>query len=177
MWLLITHRPFVVCPRQFLDVPAGTPDLSKHMEDLARRYPAEPVERAALRFCEALARWRGKPELETYKKRPPTLDHTRIPTMPEDGIAGGANVAVRRAIGRYFVIPRTSTADTSTTPVVAASPSNANGTAEIPVGDGTGDGRIVVGRKRSHSNSGLAAPAPLSGNSAGNRWRERRGYV
>ena len=25
----------------------------------------EPVERAALRFCEALAEWRGKPELET----------------------------------------------------------------------------------------------------------------
>ncbi|KAH9025522.1 hypothetical protein EDB85DRAFT_2092808 [Lactarius pseudohatsudake] len=162
---------------RFLDVPAGTPDLSKHMEDLARRYPAEPVERAALRFCEALARWRGKPELETYKKRPSTPDHPRIPTMPEGGIAGSANAAVRRAIGRYFVIPRISTADTSTTPVVAASPSSANGTAEIPVVDGTGDGRVVVGRKRSHSNSGLAAPAPLSGNSAGNRWRERRGYV
>ncbi|KAH9053652.1 hypothetical protein EDB87DRAFT_1650544 [Lactarius vividus] len=156
---------------RFLDVPAGTPDLSKHMEDLAWRYPTEPVERAALRFCEALARWRGKPELETYKKRPPTLDHPRIPTMPEGGIAGGANAAVRRAIGRYFVIPRT---DTSTTPVGATSPS---GTAELPVGDGTGDGRIVVGRKRSHSNSGMAGPAPLSGNSAGNRWRERRGYV
>ncbi|KAH9033235.1 hypothetical protein EDB83DRAFT_2229374 [Lactarius deliciosus] len=52
---------------RFLDVPAGTPDLSKHMEDLARRYPVEPVERAALRFCEALARWRGKPELETVR--------------------------------------------------------------------------------------------------------------
>jgi hypothetical protein len=25
----------------------------------------EPVERAALRFCEALTQWRGKPELET----------------------------------------------------------------------------------------------------------------
>ena len=37
------------------------------MEDLAWRYPAEPVERAALRFCEALARWRGKPELETVR--------------------------------------------------------------------------------------------------------------
>lgn len=35
------------------------------MEDLAWQYPAEAVERAACRFCEAVARWRGKPELET----------------------------------------------------------------------------------------------------------------
>lgn len=35
------------------------------MEDLAWQYPAEPVERAAVRFCEAIAKWRGKPELET----------------------------------------------------------------------------------------------------------------
>ena len=37
------------------------------MEDLAWQFPAEAVERAAVRFCEAIARWRGKPELETYK--------------------------------------------------------------------------------------------------------------
>jgi hypothetical protein len=37
------------------------------MEDLAWHYPAEPVERAALRFCEAIAKWRGKPELETVR--------------------------------------------------------------------------------------------------------------
>ena len=37
------------------------------MEDLAWQYPAEPVERAALRFCEATAKWRGKPELETVR--------------------------------------------------------------------------------------------------------------
>ncbi len=37
------------------------------MEDLAWQYPAEPVERAALRFCEAVAKWRGKPELETVR--------------------------------------------------------------------------------------------------------------
>jgi hypothetical protein len=35
------------------------------MEDLAWQYPAEPIERAAVRFCEAIAKWRGKPELET----------------------------------------------------------------------------------------------------------------
>lgn len=37
------------------------------MEDLAWHYPAEPIERAALRFCEAVAKWRGKPELETVR--------------------------------------------------------------------------------------------------------------
>lgn len=37
------------------------------MEDLAWQFPAEVVERAAVRFCEAVARWRGKPELETVR--------------------------------------------------------------------------------------------------------------
>jgi hypothetical protein len=50
---------------QFYDIPQSTPDLSTHMEDLAWQYPAEPVERAAVRFCEAIEKWRGKPELET----------------------------------------------------------------------------------------------------------------
>ncbi|KAI0925627.1 hypothetical protein AcV5_008312 [Taiwanofungus camphoratus] len=50
---------------RFYDVPASTPDLATHMEDLAWQFPAEAVERAAVRFCEAIARWRGKPELET----------------------------------------------------------------------------------------------------------------
>ncbi|KAJ6561926.1 hypothetical protein B0H19DRAFT_1143038 [Mycena capillaripes] len=57
--------------RRFYDIPQSTPDLSTHMEDLAWQYPAEPVERAAVRFCEAIEKWRGKPELETYKKKPP----------------------------------------------------------------------------------------------------------
>ncbi|KAJ8516628.1 hypothetical protein ONZ45_g6099 [Pleurotus djamor] len=52
--------------RRFYDIPESTPDLSTHMEDLAWQFPAEPVERAAVRFCEAISRWRGKPELETY---------------------------------------------------------------------------------------------------------------
>ncbi|CAK5268188.1 unnamed protein product [Mycena citricolor] len=55
--------------RRFYDIPPSTPDLSTHMEDLAWQYPAEPVERAAVRFCEAIEKWRGKPELETYKKK------------------------------------------------------------------------------------------------------------
>lgn len=52
---------------QFFDIPESTPDLSTHMEDLAWSYPAEPVERAAVRFCEAVAKWRGKPELESVR--------------------------------------------------------------------------------------------------------------
>ncbi|GBE87921.1 hypothetical protein BKA93DRAFT_798099 [Sparassis latifolia] len=55
---------------RFYDVPGSTPDLATHMEDLAWQFPGEVVERAAVRFCEAVARWRGKPELETYKKAP-----------------------------------------------------------------------------------------------------------
>ncbi|EJF64870.1 hypothetical protein DICSQDRAFT_80644 [Dichomitus squalens LYAD-421 SS1] len=53
---------------RFYAVPSTTPDVATHMEDLAWQFPAETVERAAVRFCEAIARWRGKPELETYKK-------------------------------------------------------------------------------------------------------------
>ncbi|KAI0034740.1 hypothetical protein K488DRAFT_83692 [Vararia minispora EC-137] len=84
---------------RFLDVPAGTPDLSTHMEDLAWQYPAEPVERAALRFCEAVAKWRGKPELETYKKRPPTA-----PDGPAPSPATETDPAVWLAVQRYFKI-------------------------------------------------------------------------
>ncbi|KAF8145414.1 hypothetical protein K438DRAFT_1991820 [Mycena galopus ATCC 62051] len=62
--------------RRFYDIPQSTPDLSTHMEDLAWQYPAEPVERAAVRFCEAIEKWRGKPELETYKKKPPASSTT-----------------------------------------------------------------------------------------------------
>ncbi|KAF9804647.1 hypothetical protein IEO21_09315 [Rhodonia placenta] len=54
--------------QRFYDVPQSTPDVATHMEDLQWQFPAEAVERAAVRFCEAIARWRGKPELETYKK-------------------------------------------------------------------------------------------------------------
>ncbi|KAK0500194.1 hypothetical protein EDD18DRAFT_1102363 [Armillaria luteobubalina] len=64
--------------RRFYDIPASTPDLSTHMEDLAWQYPAEPVERAAVRFCEAIAKWRGKPELETYKKKSGTSGNSAM---------------------------------------------------------------------------------------------------
>ena len=53
--------------RKFYDISSSTPDLSTHMEDLGWQYPAEPIERAAVRFCEAIAKWRGKPELVTVR--------------------------------------------------------------------------------------------------------------
>ncbi|KAI0052339.1 hypothetical protein FA95DRAFT_1385929 [Auriscalpium vulgare] len=53
------------------------------MEDLAWQYPAEPVERAALRFCEAIARWRGKPELETVRRRPECAASAHTPAVQE----------------------------------------------------------------------------------------------
>ncbi|KAF9001530.1 hypothetical protein BDQ17DRAFT_1426489 [Cyathus striatus] len=100
--------------RRFYDVPASTPDLSTHMEDLAWSYPAEPVERAAVRFCEAIAKWRGKPELETYKKKPPqavitspgstvmtieSLVHSN-PTSPQMGNAHAVQQGVGGKAGR-----------------------------------------------------------------------------
>ena len=51
------------------------------MEDLAWQYPAEPVERAAVRFCEAIAKWRGKPELETVSTVFRPLFHKKSLTM------------------------------------------------------------------------------------------------
>lgn len=50
-----------------MTVPSTTPDLSTHLEDLAYKFPAEPIERAVVRFCEAIANWRGLPELENVR--------------------------------------------------------------------------------------------------------------
>ncbi|KAG2133562.1 uncharacterized protein EDB93DRAFT_885376 [Suillus bovinus] len=102
--------------RRFYAIPSLTPDLSTHMEDLAWHYPAEPVERAALRFCEAIAKWRGKPELETYKKKPPkdvgassmTIE-TLVHSNPTSPVMGGYSVqpsrSPRPAIEKYFIVP------------------------------------------------------------------------
>lgn len=65
------HNEMKERQKKFFDIPEDVVDLSSHLEELASIYPAEPVERAALRYYEAIAKWRGKPELETYKKRPP----------------------------------------------------------------------------------------------------------
>ena len=74
------------------------------MEDLAWRFPAEPIERAAVRFCEAIAKWRGKPELESvsfsglvcrlahiypnlqYKKRGLTNTYNESPGLPIESL-------------------------------------------------------------------------------------------
>jgi len=52
---------------EFASISLNSPDLLTHLQELSRRYPPEPVERAALRFFESVAEWRGTPELEAYK--------------------------------------------------------------------------------------------------------------
>ncbi|KAL0953157.1 hypothetical protein HGRIS_004420 [Hohenbuehelia grisea] len=93
--------------RRFYDIPASTPDLSTHMEDLAWQYPAEPVERAAVRFCEAIGKWRGKPELET--KRHPPLSANDIPSTP-----GGTTLTLDSLVHSSPLSPRTANAQAST---------------------------------------------------------------
>jgi len=104
--------------RRFYAIPSLTPDLSTHMEDLAWHYPAEPIERAAVRFCEAVAKWRGKPELETCKKRykDPTTPAMTIeslvhsnPTSPSSGafvIQPSLPSSNRPPIEQYFIVPQ-----------------------------------------------------------------------
>ncbi|KAL5486209.1 hypothetical protein ACEPAI_7254 [Sanghuangporus weigelae] len=65
---------------EFLTIPSSTPDLSTHFEDLAYKFPSEPVERAAVRFCEAVARWRGLPELANYRKPSQTMSQETAPS-------------------------------------------------------------------------------------------------
>jgi len=86
--------------------------------------------------------------------------------MLESGIASAANGAVRRAIGRYFVIPDTTATTTTAVP------------ADVLVPNGYGEVQAVVGRKRAHSMSGATGAASSNGSAgAGDRWGERRGYV
>jgi hypothetical protein len=88
------------------------------------------------------------------------------PTMLEGGIASAANGAVRRAMGRYFVIPNTTTTTTATAP------------ADVLTSNGDGEAQAVIGRKRAHSMSGVSAAAASNKSGAtGDRWGERRGYV
>lgn len=111
--------------RRFFDIPQQTPDLVTHMEDLAWHYPAEPVERAALRFCEAVAKWRGKPELESYKKNPKeqafqgagnmTMEsfvHSNPTSPTATGFTAqhGVSKSPRRPpIEKYFIVPQSIT--------------------------------------------------------------------
>jgi len=106
--------------RKFFDISLSTPDLPTHMEHLAQQYHAEPVERAAVRFCESIAKWRGKPELETYKKRRPSQSNeTETPgiSMTIDSLVHSSPIspgnvessseanARRPPIEKYFVQP------------------------------------------------------------------------
>lgn len=78
----------------------------------------------------------------------------RIPVSPPGvleggGIGGTENAAVRRAIGRYFVIPARTTSASPTTAVLAL--------ADLLVSDVEEDGGVVIGRKRAHSTAGEGA--------------------
>jgi hypothetical protein len=81
--------------------------------------------------------------------------------------ANAANAAVRRAIGRYFVIP-TRTTVTTGTPAPA----------DVLTSDKEKDGGVVIGRKRAHSAAGATGSDGSAATAAAkDRWRERRGYV
>ncbi|KAL4074847.1 hypothetical protein V8B97DRAFT_2089341 [Scleroderma yunnanense] len=110
--------------RRFFDIPQQTPDLATHMEDLAWHYPAEPVERAALRFCEAVAKWRGKPELETYKKKTNKLAGHTLENMTMESFVhfnltsptaanaiqpNSPKLSRRPSIEKYFIVPQSVT--------------------------------------------------------------------
>ncbi|SRR5229473_7550070 len=107
------------------------------------------------------------------------MPNHRIPVSPpgtfDGGVIGGAaNPAVRRAIGRYFIVPSRTAATTTAT-----------ASADVLVSDVGGDERVVIGRKRSHSaGSGPSVLAATTSSdrrvataAAGDRWRERRGYI
>jgi len=115
---------------EFASVP-NTSDLRSHLLELAKRYPAEPVERAALRFLEAIAHWRGLPELEQYKERvrktntvaaqPATSSERRRGSLsisslvhpteafdpaPESNPSATESTPIPAPILKYFVIPK-----------------------------------------------------------------------
>ncbi|KAG9126021.1 hypothetical protein FRC07_005199 [Ceratobasidium sp. 392] len=91
---------------EFTSVPHDAPGLGAHLEAIAERYPAEPVERAALRFCESVAKWRGKPELETYKKPVVAPASSPGPSIPIDQLINiPLSATPRPPIERYFHLP------------------------------------------------------------------------
>jgi len=83
------------------------------MEDLAWQYPAEPVERSAVRFCEAIARWRGKPELETKPIINVSVDTPgggsgSVPLMTMDSLVHSNPTSPTNTSGRRRVLKRPS---------------------------------------------------------------------
>ena len=94
---------------------------------------------------------------------------SRLGALEGGDVEGAANATVRRAIGRYFIIP----ARTTTTAAVTPAP------VDVLVSDEEEDGRVVIGRKRAHSAvEATGSPDRCSATAAaGDRWRERRGYI
>ncbi|KAI0359770.1 hypothetical protein OH77DRAFT_1393979 [Trametes cingulata] len=106
---------------RFYAVPPSTPDVATHMEDLAWQFPAEAVERAAVRFCEAIAQWRGKPELETYKKASwitGSRDEQRPSTASGNGAGSSSGTAAMSIESLVHSNPTSpSTSNTLPTPI------------------------------------------------------------
>ena len=96
---------------------------------------------------------------------------SRLGALEGGDVGGPADATVRRAIGRYFIIP----ARTTTTTTAAATPAPV----DVLVSDEEEDGRVVIGRKRAHSAvEATGSPDRCSATAAaGDRWRERRGYI
>ncbi|KAI0775115.1 hypothetical protein BD413DRAFT_471431 [Trametes elegans] len=115
---------------RFYAVPSSTPDVATHMEDLAWQFPAEAVERAAVRFCEAIAQWRGKPELETYKKASwiSNRDEQQASTAAGENGAGPSSGTAAMSIESLVHSNPTSpsTSNTMPTPVSATAPAPAH---------------------------------------------------
>ena len=97
---------------------------------------------------------------------------SRLGALEGGDVEGAANATVRRAIGRYFIIPARTTTTTTT---AAATPAPA----DVLASDEEEDGRVVIGRKRAHSAvEATGSPDRCSATAAaGDRWRERRGYI
>jgi len=95
---------------EFLNVPAHHSSVRSHLEELSNQYPPEPVERAALRFCEAIARWRGMPELETCKARRVSNRSISMsnsgPPISVRSVPDGDDLGATAIIDRYFTCLR-----------------------------------------------------------------------
>ncbi|KAG8719654.1 hypothetical protein FRC08_002314 [Ceratobasidium sp. 394] len=124
---------------EFTSVPHDAPGLGAHLEGIADRYPAEPVERAALRFCESVARWRGKPELETYKKPAVAPASSPGPSIPIDQLINiPLSATPRPPIERYFHLPALT--PSRSTPTWRASDSTPTNSKRPRAHDETGTG-------------------------------------
>lgn len=88
---------------EFTTVAQQTPDLTSHLDALARAYPLEPIQTAALRFCEAVSSWRENPELAEYKTRSGHNEATASPNLSSSFSI--PNVARQRQTNDYTSSP------------------------------------------------------------------------